>query len=216
MQKEANTSVPEASASNLSITDKHSDKHLESILAFQKKGVNLVIEHIEHSDYREHRALIREINFLVYYTFEVMKDDFYLGDKVFKRGITKIDDYVFSQYRKNPLLADNIKKLITVAFSNRFEDKPHANLLAYYVFIEEVGFEIMLLLKDFYTLLETGQNKSARQYQLNVDKKEDHLKPNEDQTLFEQALSEVFSPLHAQKNILEDILEKEKQQLKQK
>lgn len=182
---------------------------------FQKKGVELVTQHMNSSEYSEHRTLIREISFLIYYTFEVLKDDFYKGDKILSGKVTKIDDYVFSSYRKKPMLENNIKKLITVAFSNRFEPKPHDNLLAYYVFLEETGFEITMLYNDFYYLLENGK-KISKNNTYKIDKVEDKPVKLErtDETLVPETLSEIESPVKAQRRIIEDILNIEKNNFK--
>lgn len=184
---------------------------------FQKKGVELVTQHMNNSEYSEHRTLIREISFLIYYTFEVLKDDFYKGNKILSGKVTKIDDYVFSSYRKNPSLENNIKKLITVAFSNRFEPRPHDNLLAYYVFLEETGFEITMLYNDFYYLLENGKKLSKNNtYQIDKNEEKPVRLEKTDETLVPETLSEIESPVKAQRKIIEDILNIEKNNLKKK
>ena len=111
------------------------------------------------TEYKNHQALLREIKFLLHYTFEVLQDDCFLGGKFFKTRMTRIDDYIFSQYSKQENLKDNIRKLKIVASSNRFDENPRQNILSYFVFMEETGFEIIELLNDFYRMMNKSQGK---------------------------------------------------------
>jgi hypothetical protein len=43
-----------------------SDRGSEEFLAFEKEANRLVMNHFEQTEYIRHRALIREINFLLY------------------------------------------------------------------------------------------------------------------------------------------------------
>ena len=134
-------------------------KSIQEIAVFQKEATNLIITHLMETSYGEHHALMREIRFLLYYTFAVLQDDFFLGENFFKTRMTRIDDYLFSQYSSNQKLQHNIKKLKVVASSNRFDPHSRKNLLSYFVFMEETGFEIITLLNDFYKMLERSQEK---------------------------------------------------------
>lgn len=202
-----------------------SGKYASEIATFQKQSIETVLMHLSATEYAKHRILMKEVNFLVHYTFCVLQDDFYKGEKVLQKGVTKIDDYVFSQYRKDPELAYNIKKLTTLAFSNRFDESPRENLLAYFVFIEETGFELIMLLEDFYSMLINSERKTK--FDLGL-KKTFHLSKSYEkknapelliegqtkyQTLMTQNLTEMVSPARAQRKIMEDVLKNEKDDL---
>ena len=88
-----------------------------------------------------------------------MQDDYFIGYQFFKEKLTKIDDYVFSQYRRDPSLKRNIEKLLVLAYSKRFSEDPRENLLQYFVFIEEYGIEIMKILNDFYEIMDKGDSR---------------------------------------------------------
>jgi hypothetical protein len=203
-----------------------SGKYATEIAQFQKQSIDTVLAHLGNTEYSKHRILMKEVNFLVHYTFCVLQDDFYKGNKIFTKGITKIDDYVFSQYRKNPELEHNIKKLTTLAFSNRFDENPRENLLAYFVFIEETGFELIMLLEDFYGMLSNSEKKNRfdlgfkKNFQLtkNYEKKQNGEMGIEGQTQYDtlmtQNLTEMVSPAKAQRRIMEDVLKNEQKGLK--
>lgn len=206
----------------INISTQDSERGAEEFMAFEKEATRLVMNHFEQTEYIRHRALVREINFLLYYTFAILKDDYFLGDHILKQSITRIDDYIFSQYRKHPDLSGNLKKMITLACSNRFSDSPRENLLSYFVFIEETGFELILLLEDFYTLLETSQkkkgsvrkntilSKSYKKEQMLKSGKTGDLQPTI-QTLVSEEMSELINPAQAQRKILEELLKKDAQ-----
>lgn len=131
------------------------------VAKFHQEAINLVMHHFEQSEFVKHKPLMREIKFFLHYTFMILQDDYFLGDQIFSKKMTRLDDYIFSQYRKNTDLAFNIRKLTTLAYSNRFEKDPKNNFLSYFVFIEENGIELIELLQDFYKMLETTQKSNS-------------------------------------------------------
>jgi hypothetical protein len=190
------------------INNKKNIKVNDSVDVFQKKWLNLLLDHMNHSKHKCHRTLVREIVFLTHYTFEILKDDFYLGDAVLGNRMTNLNNYVFSKYRKNPELAENIKKIITVAFSNRFSSSPNENLLAYYVFIEETDFEITKVFNDFYLLLQNRRMNNNSYFNLR-NKINPNTNTNTVLTLVAENLSEIELPLVAQKKIIGEFIQKE-------
>ena len=137
-------------------------KAIKEISVFEKEIKVLVQSHLNQTDYKEHKVLLREIESLVHYTIEVLKDDYLLGQKFFNKNktrMTRLDDYVFSQFGKDDKLSKNIKKLKVIAFSNRFDENPRQNLLSYFVFLEETGLEMIILFNDFYSMLDKSQRK---------------------------------------------------------
>lgn len=185
----------------------------EDLIKFEKRGLLLITNYMNKSDYNEHRTLIREINFLIGYTFEVLKDDYYKGDIILLNNIPHLDNYVFSTYRKSEKLKNNIEKLITIAFSNRFNPDPRENLLAYYVFLEEVGFEITIFLNDYYNLLiSTDGKKKLKTKKTNNCLSEN--KPSLQDLLIELTNENILlSPLDVQKKIIDDAIKKNKTSL---
>ena len=129
----------------------------KQVKKFQEDSINLVVKHLHHV-FMENPPLLREVKYLLHYTFAVLQDDYFLGKKILYKNITKIDDYIFSQYRKDKLLQKHIQALAKMGYTKRFLDKPKENLRAYFVMIEENNFEIMLLLEDFCLLLEAIEN----------------------------------------------------------
>lgn len=124
---------------------------------FKKESFKLFEETMKYQSHTN-EVLMKEIKYLITYTFKVLEDDFYLGRKKLNKNFTEIDDYVFSKYRKVKALRDNIDKLLVIAFSNRFNKDPKKNLLAYFVFIEECGFEIISMYKDYYDFIVKNNN----------------------------------------------------------
>lgn len=110
----------------------------EKMKLFKKKVKEDLFNHFKNTQYFEHKALMKEIIYLLHYTFLVLEDDYFKGDKLFLKGIPNLDDYIFSRYKNEELLKENIKKLNVIAFSNRFEETPKDNFLSYFVFIEEM------------------------------------------------------------------------------
>lgn len=136
---------------------KHSNLGIEE---FEKYCIHLVAEHLSTTDYKNHKLLIREIKFFVYSLFNLLKDDYYKGNKFFEKQMTKIDDYIFSKYVENEQLKENIQKIKILAWSDRFDENPRKNILSYFVFLEETGFEIIELLNDYYSMLSETKNKN--------------------------------------------------------
>ena len=200
------------------------EKYAAEISTFQRQSIEIVTTHLSVTEYSKHRILMKEINFLLHYTFCVLEDDFYKGSQVLKNSITKIDDYVFSQYRSYPNLEHNIKKLATLAFSNRFDEDPKENLLAYFVFIEETGFELIMLLEDFYNMLLNTEKKSRfdlgmkTNFSLEKNYAKQHQKAEHEygkyETLMTQNMTHMVTPDKAKRKIMEDLLKHEKYELK--
>ena len=122
----------------------------DKMTAFKKKTREDIFNHFKSTQYFEHKALMKEIIYLLHYTFLVLEDDYYKGDKLFLKGIPNLDDYIFSSYKNNVELRENIKKLNVIAFSNRFEEEPKDNFLSYFVFIEEKNRKKLKILVDLW------------------------------------------------------------------
>ena len=194
-------------------------KSIKEISTFQQEAINLIMNHLMETEYKNHQALLREIKFLLHYTFEVLRDDYFLGGKFFKTKMTRIDDYIFSQYSKQENLKDNIKKLKIVASSNRFDENPRQNILSYLVFMEETGFEIIELLNDFYRMMDKSQGKlsiswlTGSVFKINkkYKKNEEDLNPKSEilNTLMTQQTA-FLNPRGAQREIIDDLIDREK------
>lgn len=133
----------------------------ERMKLFKKKVKEDLFIHFKNTQYFEHKALMKEIVYLLHYTFLVLEDDYLKGDKLFLKGIANLDDYIFSSYKNNENLKENIKKLSVIAFSNRFEETKKDNFLSYFVFIEEMGFELIKIFEDYYNIM-AGLKKSKK------------------------------------------------------
>ena len=178
---------------------------------FQKNAVEFILNHMMNTEYKTYNNLLKEIIFLIHYTFQVLKDDSQKGKKILKGDITRIDNYVFSKYRRDEILKNNIEQLIIVACSNRFEEDPHQNLFAYYVFLEEVGIEIIDLFNDFYEIIDTGNHSSKILGLSYIGKKEiptanqiSNGNKLDTETLMTEMLSEFHSPTDIQQKILQN------------
>lgn len=125
----------------------------ERMKLFKVKVKEDLFNHFKNSKYFEHKALMKEIIYLLHYTFLVLEDDYYKGDKLFLKGIPNLDDYIFSKYKNYDLLKENIRKLNVISFSNRFEETPKDNFLSYFVFIEEMGFELIDIFEEYYNIM---------------------------------------------------------------
>lgn len=194
-------------------------KSIKEISVFQQEAINLIMNHLMETDYKNHQALLREVKFLLHYTFEVLRDDYFLGGKFFKTRMTRIDDYIFSQYSKQESLKENIRKLKIVAASNRFDEKPRQNILSYFVFMEETGFEIISLLNDFYAMMDKSQGKfslgwlTGSVFKLNKKYKKDSQDLNPQSEMLNTLMTQQtapFTPRGAQREIIEDLIEREK------
>lgn len=92
----------------------------------------------------------------------VVEDDFFKGHRLLKGRMVKIDQYLFSQYKKDPILKDNIYKVLMFANNKRFSNHLKENLTAYFALIEELGFEIIHFLEDYHkTMVELEKNPKA-------------------------------------------------------
>lgn len=178
---------------------------------FQRNAEDFILNYMMNTEYKTYDNLLKEIIFLVHYTFQVLKDDSQKGNKILKGDIARIDNYVFSKYRRTENLKDNIEQLVIVACSNRFEEDPHENLFAYYVFLEEVGIEIIDLFNDFYEIIDSGAHSSKILNLSYVGKKEipaanqiTNGNKLDNETLMTEMLSEFHSPLDVQKKILQN------------
>ncbi len=132
---------------------------LQDIANFKIHTIDAVVRSFI-KEYSDNMPLVKEVKLMMGYLFDIVEDDFKFGNGALRHRLTKIDDYIFSQHRKNLNLKTNIDKLRVIANSKRFNDNPRDNLIAYLVFIEEMDFEIMLILSDFYGILEMGCNNS--------------------------------------------------------
>lgn len=226
--KQSFGSLPKDNSSisiGMNVTSKsHSEKNTNEITAFQQQSIEIINNHLDSTEYAKHRLLMKEISFLIHYTFCVLEDDFYKGEQVLKGRITKIDDYVFSQYKNNSELEANIKKLTTLAFSNRFDEDPKENLLAYFVFIEETGFEIIMLLNDYYDMLANVKQKSRfnlglkKAFSLEKTYAKEFTEESHElgryETLMTQDMTKMVTPTKAKRKIIEDVLRNEKYEFK--
>ena len=194
-------------------------KSIKEISSFQHEAINLIMNHLMETEYKNHQALLREIKFLLHYTFEVLQDDCFLGGKFFKTKMTRIDDYIFSQYSKQENLKDNIRKLKIVASSNRFDENPRQNILSYFVFMEETGFEIIELLNDFYRMMNKSQGKlsiswlTGSVFKLNKKYQKDAQDLNPESEMLSTLMTQqtaALNPRGAQKEIIEDLIERDK------
>lgn len=142
----------------------------EKMQLFKKKVKEDLFNHFKNTQYFEHKALMKEIIYLLHYTFLVLEDDYFKGDKLFLKGIPNLDDYIFSSYKSKEELKENIKKLNVIAFSNRFEETPKDNFLSYFVFIEEMGFELIEVFEEYYNLMagiKKSKNKNKKSQKTN-------------------------------------------------
>lgn len=125
---------------------------------FKKISVTLIIKSIRATNLGENEEFINEIRYLLHYLFLVLEDDYKYGDKVFPSKLTQIDNYIFSDSINNEKLQENIDKLKLLATTKRFSKDSKQNLLEYFVFLEEIGIEIMDLLRDFLSVLSPKRN----------------------------------------------------------
>lgn len=133
----------------------------KDIAKFHQEALALVLDHLNQGEFAEYKDFMREIEYFLHYLFLMLQDDFFLGDKLFVARMTKLDDYIFSQYRRKIDLEENIQKITTLSYSNRFTKAPRENLLSYFVFIEESGIELINLLEDFYNMLQKTQDNNS-------------------------------------------------------
>jgi len=179
----------------------------EKMHSFKKKTREDIFNHFKNTQYFEHKALMKEIIYLLHYTFLVLEDDYYKGDKLFLKGIPNLDDYIFSNYKNNPELRENIKKLNVISFSNRFEEEPKDNFLSYFVFIEEMGFELIDLLEEYYNLMAGIKKKKNKKILTNKKQDETELNKEKTKLLLTEKITTVMISNKVQQFILNENLE---------
>lgn len=86
--------------------------------------------------------------------FSIINDDYFIGHKILRTKIERIDSYVFSQYRKEPDLKQNIYKLLIFVQNGKFSSNVRENLLEYVNLLNYTGVNILGLLQDYYKYLE--------------------------------------------------------------
>lgn len=86
--------------------------------------------------------------------FSIINDDYFIGHKILRTKIERIDSYVFSQYRKEPDLKQNIYKLLIFVQNSKFSSNVRENLLEYVNLLNYTGVNIFGLLQDYYKYLE--------------------------------------------------------------
>lgn len=179
----------------------------QKMISFKKKTREDIFNHFKNTQYFEHKALMKEIIYLLHYTFLVLEDDFYKGDKLFLKGIPNLDDYIFSNYKNSPELRENIKKLNVISFSNRFEENPKDNFLSYFVFIEEMGFELIDLLEEYYNLMAGIKKKNKKSIAINKNQDETELGKEKTKLLLTEKITTVMISNKVQQFILNENLE---------
>lgn len=180
----------------------------EKMRVFKRKVKEDLFNHFKNTQYFEHKALMKELIYLLHYTFLVIEDDYFKGDKLFLRGIPNLDDYIFSSYKNKEELRENIKKLNVIAFSNRFEETPKDNFLSYFVFIEEMGFELIDMFEEYYNLMagiKKSKTKKDEFYTVNQDI--DNVSRKDEPKLFTEKMTNVMVSNKVQQFILNENLE---------
>lgn len=177
----------------------------EELKSFLKKGLDAINYYISNSDYKTQKNLNVEVEFLINTTCAIIRDDIEFGDNILYHRLPHINEYVFSDYRKNPELKNNINKLIILSLNNRFDEDPRKNLLSYYVFLEEIGFEVIIFLNDYYQLI-LGETSDNFENALNIFHPEVPL-----EVLLSELKDEniTLTPLEIYKEIVADNLLKE-------
>ncbi len=178
--KSALTALTETTESN-KIAIKFKKEYLEKLKNikepedFHRFAVELVIQRIKKTDYGKYNEFVSEIKYFIHHLLLVVKDDFTYGDKICQKTLTHFDSYIFSAYRKKPELAENIKKISLLASSKRFTESPKENILSYFVFLEENGVDLVMILKDYTDLLDNKSNPNSHN---NVKKDEELIQDN--------------------------------------
>ncbi len=181
----------------------------EKMKLFKKKVKEDLFNHFKNTQYFEHKALMKEIIYLLHYTFLVLEDDYFKGDKLFLKGIPNLDDYIFSRYKNEELLKENIKKLNVIAFSNRFEETPKDNFLSYFVFIEEMGFELIQMFEEYYNIM-AGIKKSKNKknvFQKTISEVTEQSGKEKTKLLLTEKMTNVMVSNKVQQFILNENLE---------
>jgi len=170
-------------------------KDVKSIEDFKEFSIFLIEKKLAKTEYGVHEDFMFEIRYFLHYLFLVSEDDYYLGDKVLTKTLTQLDNYIFSSYRRLPKLEKNIKKLVTLAYSNRFTQNPKENILSYFVFLEEAGIEIIDILEDFVRLL--GAESPDEFIELLVNDKEKKLKKSYEKKVEKEFENTTMQTLHS-------------------
>lgn len=181
----------------------------ERMKLFKKKVKENLFNHFKNTQYFEHKALMKEIIYLLHYTFLVLEDDYFKGDKLFLKGIPNLDDYIFSRYKNEEVLRENIKKLNVIAFSNRFEETPKDNFLSYFVFIEEMGFELIDVFEEYYNLM-AGIKKSKNkknEFKKSIQDNAEYEDKDKTKLLVTEKMTNVMVSNKVQQFILNENLE---------
>lgn len=181
----------------------------ERMKLFKKKVKEDLFNHFKNTQYFEHKALMKEIIYLLHYTFLVLEDDYFKGDKLFLKGIPNLDDYIFSSYKNKEKLKDNIKKLNVISFSNRFEETPKDNFLSYFVFIEEMGFELIEIFEEYYNIMAGLKKSKKKREELQKEIKETTEQFGKESTklLLTEKMTNVMVSNKVQQFILNENLE---------
>jgi len=161
-------------------------KNVKEPEEFHRFAVDLVVQRIKKTDYGKYNEFLSEIKYFIHHILLVVKDDYTYGDKICQKTLTQFDNYIFSAYRKKPELAENIKKISLLAGSKRFTESPKENILSYFVFLEESGIDLVMILKDYTDLLDSKNNPDHT-----IIKKEEDL--NQSNILHYESLHSVVS-----------------------
>ncbi len=170
-------------------------KDIKNIDGFKEFSIDLIEKKLAKTEYGVHEEFMFEIRYFLHYLFLVSEDDYYFGDKVLTKTLTQLDNYIFSSYRRLPKLEKNIKKLVTLAYSNRFTQNPKENILSYFVFLEEAGIEIIDILEDFVMLLSA--ENSDKFIELLVNDKEKKLNKSYEKKVEKEFEDTTFQTLHS-------------------
>lgn len=185
------------------------DNKQEKMNLFKKKVKEDLFNHFKNTQYFEHKALMKEIIYLLHYTFLVLEDDYFKGDKLFLNGIPNLDDYIFSRYKNEEGLKENIKKLNVISFSNRFEESPKENFLSYFVFIEEMGFELIDIFEQYYNILANLKKQKKKKNSLKKTMKDmsEYADKENTKLLLTEKITNVMVSNKVQQFILNESLE---------
>lgn len=174
---------------------------------FRKKVREDIFNHFKNTQYFEHKALMKEIIYLLHYTFLVLEDDFFQGDKLFLQGIPNLDDYIFSSYKNEEFLKENIKKLNVIAFSNRFEETPKDNFISYFVFIEEMGFELTEVFEEYYNIMAGIKKNKNKKSEFKKNKNNETEANDKTRLLLTEKMTNVMVSNKVQQFILNENLD---------
>jgi len=166
---------------------------------FKKLSISLIVKKISQTEYGKYKDFIFELKYLMHYLFLMLEDDHNYGDKIFQKTLTQIENYIYSAYRKKPLLYKNIKKISILGYSDRFSKIPKENILSYFVFLEENGVEIVEIMEDFCEILSSNEDaiekffNSYKGLKKTYDKKPSKDNNKEKQDFSHGQLKTVFS-----------------------